>query len=146
GRGIASRHTGGNAEGIQHIEQWLAGSPGGLLFANLVDFDQLYGHRNDSAGFYEALREFDAALPALLSHLQEDDLLFVTADHGNDPTTPSTDHARECVPLLAFGPAVRPVALGVRDTFSDLGATVAEWLGVAFRGQGTSFLPQIRAT
>lgn len=146
GRGIASRHTGGNAEGIRLIEQWLAGSPGGLLFANLVDFDQLYGHRNDSAGFHGALREFDAALPALLSHLQEDDLLFVTADHGNDPTTPSTDHARECVPLLAFGPAVRPVALGARDTFSDLGATVAEWLGVTFRGRGTSFLSEVRAT
>ena len=143
GRGIASRHTAGNAEGIRLIDEWLAGAPGGLLFANLVDFDQLYGHRNDPAGFYGALREFDAALPALLSHLQEDDLLFVTADHGNDPTTPSTDHARECVPLLAFGPAVRPVALGARETFSDLGATVAEWLGLGFRGRGTSFLPEI---
>ncbi|HEY0996044.1 MAG TPA: phosphopentomutase [Gemmatimonadaceae bacterium] len=145
GRGIASLHTAGNAEGIGHVDRWLADAPDGLLFANLVDFDQLYGHRNDPAGFYGALREFDAALPALLSHLQEDDLLFVTADHGNDPTTPSTDHARECVPLLAFGPAVRPVGLGARDTFSDLGATVAEWLGVGFRGRGTSFLPAITA-
>jgi phosphopentomutase len=143
GRGIASRHTAGNTEGIRLIDEWLAGAPGGLLFANLVDFDQLYGHRNDPAGFYGALREFDAALPALLSHLQEDDLLFVTADHGNDPTTPSTDHARECVPLLAFGPAVRPVAQGARETLSDLGATVAEWLGVGFRGRGTSFLREI---
>ena len=70
-------------------------------------------------------------------------MLFLTADHGNDPTTPSTDHARECVPLLTFGARVRPVSLGVRSTFSDLGATVAEWLGVGFRGQGTSFLSEL---
>ena len=143
GRGITATHTASNAEGIGHIGEWLAAAPGGFLFANLVDFDQLYGHRNDVAGFHGALREFDAALPALLAHLQEDDLLFVTADHGNDPTTPSTDHARECVPLLAFGPAVRPASLGRRDTFSDLGATVAEWLGIGFRGRGRSFLPEI---
>ena len=112
-----------------------------MLFANLVDFDQLFGHRNDAAGFYGALREFDAALPSMLSALREDDLLFITADHGNDPTTPSTDHARECVPLLALGPRVRAGARSAaRSTFSDLGATVAEWLGVAFRGRGTSFL------
>jgi phosphopentomutase len=91
------------------------------------------------------LREFDAALPRLLATLREDDLLFITADHGNDPTTPSTDHARECVPVLALGRPVRPVSLGRRSTFSDLGATVAEWLGVGFRGQGTSFLSQLVA-
>jgi len=77
--------------------------------------------------------------------LREDDLLFITADHGNDPTTPSTDHARENVPLLALGPAVHPVPLGRRETFSDLGATVAEWLGVSFRGRGQSFLGQLIA-
>src|SRR3712207_5920792 len=90
-------------------------------------------------------RSFDAALPALVSALREDDLLFITADHGNDPTTPSTDHARECVPLLAFGARVIPVSVGRRDTFSDLGATVAEWLGVSFRGHGRSFLSGICA-
>ena len=127
-------------EGLRAILEWLRGSGEGLLFANLVDFDQLFGHRNDVAGFHGALRQFDAALPDLTASLREDDLLFVTADHGNDPTTPSTDHARECVPLLAFGRRVRPVAIGRRDTFSDLGATVAEWLGIAFRGRGTSFL------
>jgi phosphopentomutase len=89
------------------------------------------------------LRQFDAALPELLTAVREDDLLFVTADHGNDPTTPSTDHSRECVPLLAFGPRVRPVSIGRRATFSDLGATVADWFGIAFRGHGTSFLPVI---
>ena len=115
----------------------------GLLFSNLVDFDQLYGHRNDASGFYHALREFDRALPSLISPLKEDDLLFITADHGNDPTTPSTDHARERVPLLAIGPRVRPIDLGVRRTFSDLGATVGEWLGVSFRGAGKSFLPEL---
>jgi phosphopentomutase len=145
GRGIASRHTANNAEGMAAIHTWLSGRFDGLLFSNLVDFDQLYGHRNDVAGFYEALRQFDAALPGLLASLREDDLLFITADHGNDPTTASTDHARECVPLLALGPAVRPGSLGRRQTFSDLGATVAEWLGSDFRGRGTSFLAQLIA-
>ena len=95
------------------------------------------------AGFYKALLEFDEVLPGLVSSLKKDDLLFITADHGNDPTTPSTDHSRECVPLIAAGPRVRPGSIGRRETFSDLGATVAEWLGVPFRGRGTSFLPQI---
>jgi phosphopentomutase len=143
GRGIRSRHTAANAEGIAAIIEWLRGGSGGLLLANLVDFDQLYGHRNDVAGFYQALREFDAALPTLRAALREDDLLFITADHGNDPTTPSTDHARERVPLLLLGDRVRPAGVGERATFSDLGATVAEWLGVQFRGRGTSFLRQV---
>jgi phosphopentomutase len=143
GRGISSRHTANNAEGIAAVREWLESEVSGLLFTNLVDFDQAFGHRNDTSGFYGALREFDAALPELLALLREDDLLFITADHGNDPTTPSTDHARENVPLLALGPAARSVSLGRRDTFSDLGATVAEWLGVAFRGRGRSFLGQL---
>ncbi|MGI9089635.1 MAG: phosphopentomutase [Gemmatimonadaceae bacterium] len=146
GRGIRSRHTASNAEGIQLIQEWLESDSDGLLFANLVDFDQLYGHRNDSRGFYGALREFDAALPALRRALRQDDLLFITADHGNDPTTPSTNHARENVPLLVLGPrASAGTALGRRDTFSDLGATVADWLGVPFRGAGQSFLGEIVA-
>jgi phosphopentomutase len=140
GRAIKSYHTSGNTEGIERIFAWVEAGAGGLLFVNLVDFDQLYGHRNDATGFYDALREFDRALPAILEALREDDLLFITADHGNDPTTASTDHARECVPLLVAGPRVRPTGLGRRETFSDLGATVAEWLGSAFRGRGTSFL------
>ena len=141
GRSLRARHTKNNGEGIVAILEWLRGDQGGLLFANLVDFDTLYGHRNDPAGFERALREFDDALPALRAALREDDLLFITADHGNDPTTGSTDHARECVPLLALGEPVHPVALGDRATLSDLGATVAEWLNVGFRGRGTSFLP-----
>jgi phosphopentomutase len=143
GRSIRARHTGSNAEGVRLIGDWLGGADGGLLLANLVDFDQLWGHRNDAPGFHEGLREFDRALPMLLSLLREDDLLFITADHGNDPTTPSTDHARECVPLLALGPRVRAVPLGRLSTFADLGATVAEWLGIGFRGRGRSFVDRL---
>jgi phosphopentomutase len=143
GRSISSKHTASNAEGIRGIKDWLSSAQSGLLFANLVDFDQLFGHRNDVAGFYGALREFDAALPSITSRLTEDDLLFITADHGNDPTTPSTDHARERVPLLAAGMRVVPRDLGERQTFSDLGATVAEWFGLSFRGRGESFLSEL---
>jgi phosphopentomutase len=145
GRSISARHTSSNAEGIDLIKAWIEGDQGGLLFANLVDFDQLYGHRNDVAGFYNSLREFDFALPSITAALREDDLLFITADHGNDPTTVSTDHARESVPLLALGKRVKPVDLGARATFSDLGATVGEWLGVSYRGKGTSFLSELIA-
>ena len=145
GRSLTSRHTASNAEGIRGIKDWLSTAESGFLFANLVDLDQLYGHRNDVAGFYGALREFDAALPSITSRLKEDDLLFITADHGNDPTTPSTDHARERVPLLAGGMRVVPRDLGERDTFSDLGATVAEWFGLSFRGRGKSFLSELVA-
>jgi phosphopentomutase len=143
GRAIRSEHTPDNARGIAAIAKALREMGGGLLFANLVDFDQRWGHRNDAPGFYEGLRELDAALPGLLAHLREDDLLFLTADHGNDPTTPSTDHSRERVPLLAIGGAVHPGSLGERESFADLGATVAEWLGISFRGGGQSFLPAL---
>jgi phosphopentomutase len=143
GRHLRARHTADNAEGIRFILEWLRGDQGGLLFANLVDFDTRYGHRNDAVGFERALREFDDALPAIRAALREDDLLFITADHGNDPTTSSSDHARENVPLLVLGDIVHAVGLGVRSTFSDLGATVAEWLNVGFRGRGSSFLPAL---
>jgi phosphopentomutase len=153
GRGISSHHTVDNRDGIARIQTWIGGQAtpmclySGFLFANLVDFDQLFGHRNDVAGFYGALRQFDAALPDLLAGLRDGDLLAITADHGNDPTTPSTDHARECVPVLvtAGGRGVNAVSLGHRGTFSDLGATIAEWFGIAFRGRGTSFLQEIMA-
>jgi phosphopentomutase len=143
GRHLTSRHVPGNAEGIEAVREWLAGPARGFCFANLVDFDQLYGHRNDVPGFRGALEAFDRALPDLLTTLREDDLLFITADHGNDPTTPSTDHSRERVPLLVAGPRVRTVALGERPTFADVGATIAEWFGLGFRGAGTSFLRAI---
>jgi phosphopentomutase len=143
GRAITSEHVPDNAAGLAAIRRAMAEMDGGLLFGNLVDFDQQWGHRNDAPGFYRGLREFDAALPALQSALREDDLLFLTADHGNDPTTPSTDHSRERVPLLALGPRVRPRWVGERSTFSDLGATAAAWLGSDFRGRGTSFLSEL---
>jgi phosphopentomutase len=143
GRAIVTRHTHDNAEGIQETLQWVSGDARGLCFVNLVDFDTLYGHRNDAAGFARALEQFDEALPSLISAMREDDLLLITADHGNDPTTSSTDHARERVPLLLTGRKLQAVDLGTRPTFSDAGATIAEWLGIGFRGQGTSFLPQL---
>jgi phosphopentomutase len=145
GRSIVAEHVRDNDAGLAAIDRALRETPSGFLFANLVDFDQLWGHRNDTAGFHEGLRAFDRFLPTLLSALREDDLLFLTADHGNDPTTPSTDHSREIVPLLVAGPRVRPGDVGERSTFSDLGATVGDWLGVGFRGRGTSFLSQLLA-
>jgi phosphopentomutase len=144
-RAITSVHTVDNAAGLAEIHRALSVLQGGLVFANLVDFDQLWGHRNDVAGFYEGLRSFDSAFPAIEGALREDDLLFLTADHGNDPTTSSTDHARECVPLLVAGPRVHARSLGERSTFADLGVTVAEWLGVDFRDHGVSFLAELLA-
>ncbi len=140
GRNLTAQHTRENAEGVDRLLAWLETPGHGFCFANLVDFDQLYGHRNDGPGFADALIAFDAVLPRLLAALREDDLLFITADHGNDPTTPSTDHSRERVPVLVAGPRVKPAPLGVRDTFADVGASVAEWFGLTWRGAGTSFL------
>ena len=113
----------------------------GLIFANLVDFDTQYGHRNDVEGYARNLERFDGRLAGLLPRLRDDDLLIVTADHGNDPTTPSTDHSREYVPLLVIGARVRAgVDLGTRRTFADLGQTLAELFGVGPLAHGTSFL------
>lgn len=108
----------------------------GLIFATLVDFDMLYGHRNDAPGFARALGEFDQFLPKILEQLGPDDLLVLTADHGCDPTTPSTDHSREYVPLLMVGAGIKPVFTGVRSTMADLGATLAHFFGVDFE-EGT---------
>ncbi len=123
-------HTEGNADGLARTEALLDRVDHGLIFVNLVDFDMLYGHRNDPAGYGRALEALDAALPRLLGKLGPDDLCLLSADHGCDPTTPSTDHSREYVPLLVHAPGRGGGPLGVRDSFADLGATVAEWLGV----------------
>ncbi len=147
GRGVSDGiHTKSNAEG-EDVLLDLAKKPGeGLVFANLVDFDTQYGHRNDPAGFARALVQFDERLGQLLPLLRDDEMVWVTADHGNDPTTPSTDHAREYTPLLVAGPRVRRGAdLGTRSTFADLGATVAEVFGVPAPRFGTSFLKELRA-
>ncbi len=114
----------------------------GLLFVNLVDFDMLWGHRNDVRGYARALEELDAALPAVLGALREGDALALTADHGCDPTTPSTDHSREYVPLLVHAPGRAGGALGTRGSFADLGATVADFFGVSTE-VGRSFLGKI---
>ena len=115
----------------------------GLIFANYVDFDMLYGHRNDAEGYARAMATFDTGLPDILEKLREDDLLLVTADHGNDPTQPGTDHDRENVPLLVCGALIAPRDLGLRNTFADAGATVAAWLGAEKLPAGESFLDLI---
>jgi phosphopentomutase len=143
GRGIASVHTGTNAEAYSLIEGAFRAMRRGLLLANVIEFDQTWGHRNDVAGFQRGLEELDRALPRLLSGVREDDLVIFTADHGNDPTTPSTDHSREVVPLLVLGPKVRPVDLGRRGTFADVGQTVADFFGVPALAAGTSFLSEV---
>jgi phosphopentomutase len=143
GRGISSIHTATNAEAYALIEGALHSMHRGLLLANVIEFDQTWGHRNDVRGFHEGLLALDHALPRLLGEVREEDLVIFTADHGNDPTTPSTDHSREVVPLLVVGPRVRAVALGRRPTFADVGQTVAEFLGVPPLSAGTSFLPEV---
>ena len=135
--------TTGNSDGMDKLLAALDNHPHGLIWANLVDFDMLYGHRNDIEGYAAALQEFDAWLPQLLAALKPADLLLICADHGNDPTTASTDHAREYVPLLAVGLAAAGVDLGTRATFADVGATAAEYLGAARPLTGTSFLAEI---
>ncbi len=142
GRGLASmNHSTTNAEGIRFIVRESGRPRNAFVFANLVDFDALYGHRNDPGGFAAALMEFDASLPAIMETIGEGELLMITADHGNDPVTPSTDHSREFVPLLVFAPAAgggRP--LGTRTTFADVGKTVAEYFGIRNTLVGESFL------
>ena len=145
GRGVTHGiHTVGDDDGMDKVEEQMRLVDRGLIFTNLVDFDAQYGHRNDVAGYAANLERFDARLARLLPQLRDDDLLVVTADHGNDPTTPSTDHAREYVPLLATGARVRPGCdLGTRETFADLGQTLAELFGVAPMRHGTSFLKDL---
>ena len=142
GRGIsASNPTRSDADGMDKIEALMSTQERGMIFANLVDFDTVYGHRNDTPGYAANLEGFDARLAALLPKLRNDDLLVITADHGNDPTTPSTDHSREHVPVLLAGNGVKAGAdLGTRTTFADLGQTLAEMFGVGPIANGTSFL------
>jgi phosphopentomutase len=147
GRGMTdARHTASDAEGLDVLEEYMRSVDRGLLFANLVDFDTQFGHRNDVEGYARNIERFDLRLAGLLPQLSRSDLLVITADHGNDPTTPSTDHSREYVPLLATGALVRPrTALGTRSTFADLGQTLASNFGVARLDSGTSFLREISA-
>jgi len=145
GRGITHAvHTASDDEGMDAVERQLSQVDRGLIFANLVDFDTQYGHRNDIEGYARNLERFDQRLEGLLPRLAPDDVLMVTADHGNDPTTPSTDHSREHVPLFVTGARVRKgVDLGTRSTFADLGQTLADVFAVGRLAHGTSFLPEI---
>jgi len=146
GRGIRDyEKTKSNADGMEKTLQAMNSFPAGLIFVNLVDFDQNYGHRNDVEGYARALEAVDDWLPSLDARLTPDDLVILTADHGCDPTTVSTDHSREYVPLLVYGQRVRAgVDLGTRRTLSDIGQTVAENFGTAI-ATGESFLPEITA-
>jgi len=135
-------HTEGNADGLRRTEALLDRVDHGLLFVNLNDFDSLYGHRNDPVGYARALEEMDRALPPILGRLRTGELAVLTADHGCDPTTPSTDHSREYVPLLVHAPGRGGGSLGTRDSFADLGATVAEFFGLTPQ-VGTSFLGEL---
>ncbi len=147
GKGITkSIHTGNNKEGIETTLELLNDNTiNGLVFVNLVDFDMLYGHRRNVEGYYSALVDFDNALAEMLDKINSDDALFITADHGNDPTYKGTDHTREHVPILAYSPSFRQnVDIGIRKTFADLGQTIAEMLEATPVPDGTSFYDIIK--
>ncbi|MDM8520243.1 phosphopentomutase [Anaerolineales bacterium HSG6] len=140
-RGIThSNHTGNNMAGISAIIETCQQDNEGLIFTNLVDFDALYGHRNNPRGYADALEAFDRRLPEISAVMRPTDITIMTADHGNDPTTPGTDHSRERVPILIFGQPVKTgINMGTRDSFADLSATIAELLGINWSGAGDSF-------
>ncbi len=144
-RGVTTvNHTKNNPDGIRAAIDYIKMGQGAFVFVNLVDFDMLYGHRNDIEGYAAALEAFDAALPEMLGHLQEGDMLMITADHGCDPTSASTDHSREYIPLVIAGRHVRAgVDLGTRQSFADIGATIYEYLTGKRWAAGTSFLNDI---
>jgi phosphopentomutase len=146
GRGIGPHaRTGSNAEGMAKTIEMMEAVTSGVIFVNLLDFDMLYGHRNDAEGYAGALERVDAWLPALLAAMRPRDLVIFTADHGCDPTTPSTDHSREYVPVLVYGPgARRGVNLGTRASLADMGQTIAENFGATI-GHGASFLGDLIA-
>jgi phosphopentomutase len=145
GRGVtAAVHTKSDSDGVDQTLKAMREQPAGLIFTNLVDFDTLYGHRNDVEGYARNLEMFDERIPEILGALHEGDVLMLTADHGCDPSDTSTDHTREHVPLLVRGPQVPPGRdLGVRATFADLGQTLADNFGVPPLAAGTSFLSQL---
>ncbi|HEX3029211.1 MAG TPA: phosphopentomutase [Clostridia bacterium] len=137
-------HIHNNMDGVDRTIEYMKQDFEGILFTNLVDFDMLFGHRNDIMGYANALKEFDGRIPEILGNIKDEDLLIITADHGCDPTTPSTDHSREYVPLLVYGKDVKQgVNLGTRSTFSDIAATVAEYLGIEGPKNGNSFYKEI---
>lgn len=142
GRGISRFvYTTGNADGIEKTLQYMDEEFEGLCFVNLVDYDMLYGHRNDVDGYAKALTYFDEQLPKILEKLREEDVLMITADHGCDPAyTVSTDHSREYTPFLMYGKQIAPVNYGTRESFADIGATILKYLGIPSKISGTSML------
>ena len=144
GRGITKKiHTNGNADGIEKTIEEIKKDGEGLIYTNLVDFDMLYGHRNNIEGYKEALEYFDAKLIEIMDAIKSEDILIITADHGNDPSTPSTDHDREYVPILVYGEKIkRGVDLKIRKTYADISATILDILGFN-QLEGTSFKEEI---
>lgn len=145
GRGITKAiHTNGNADGIEKTIEYIKQDSKGLIFTNLVDFDMLYGHRNNVKGYSEALEYFDGKLPEIMKNMKDDDMLIITADHGNDPTTPSTDHSREYTPILVYGKQIKPnTNLGIRKTYADISATILDLFNLSKLENGTSFKNEI---
>jgi phosphopentomutase len=142
-RSISTVHVKDNGEGLDRLEEQLRSVMHGFVFANLVDFDTRWGHRNDAEGFAAGLGEVDDRLPGILGLIRADDLFLICADHGNDPTTPSTDHSREYVPLLAYAPGGNCRDLGIRGTFSDIACTLSEFFSVPGIFPGRSFLKEV---
>lgn len=140
-----SNHTTNDMAGVDATLEYLRTQQNGIIFTNLCDFDMLYGHRNNVQGYAQALRNFDTRVPELLAALRDEDMLVITADHGCDPTTASTDHSREYVPILVYGPVLRSgVNLGIRSSFADLAATMADYLDLPAPKWGASFLNLLR--
>ncbi|MBP3255923.1 MAG: phosphopentomutase [Clostridia bacterium] len=145
GRGITKAiHTNGNADGIEKTINEIKSSSKGFIFTNLVDFDMLYGHRNNIDGYARALEYFDEKLPIIIKEMKDTDVLIITADHGNDPSTPSTDHSREYIPILIYGKPIKEnVNVGVRETFADIGETILDMLNLPILNVGKSFKKEI---
>lgn len=148
GEGVTrSIHTVSNSNGMAKTVELIREDSQGIIFTNLVDFDSKYGHRRDPIGYGRALEEFDGELPNLMNSMKEGDLLIICADHGNDPCFAGTDHTREYIPVLVYGRHIlSDINLGIRSGFSDIGATVAEYLGISFPRHGSSFLHKIMST
>lgn len=145
GRGITKGiHTNGNADGIEKTIEEIKNDTEGLIFTNLVDFDMLYGHRNNIEGYAKALEYFDSKLPIIIENMKDTDILIITADHGNDPSTPSTDHSREYIPIVIYGKQIREnTNIGTRETYADIGATILEILQMPLLSIGKSFKNEI---
>lgn len=144
-RGITKAiHTNGNKDGIQKTIEEIKQNTNGLIFTNLVDFDMLYGHRNNIEGYARALEEFDSYIPEIIENLKDDDILIITADHGCDPSTPSTDHSREYVPIIVYGKEIKEnINLGIRDTYADISATILDIFNLSPLKYGKSFKKMI---